>query len=68
MPIVFDYKTIVIPKPEAYNGINRQSAEALFKNDQQVLRNVRQKSRSLSAHHAEQAVTLQGRVKWHHSF
>ncbi len=33
----FDYKTIVIAKPEAYEGITKESAVELFKADQQVL-------------------------------
>lgn len=35
--MVFDYKTIVIAKPEAYEGITKESAMELFKADQQVL-------------------------------
>jgi len=35
--MAFDYKTIVIAKPEAYAGITKESAVALFKADQQVL-------------------------------
>ena len=35
--MAFDYKTIVIAKPEAYGGITKESAVALFKADQQVL-------------------------------
>lgn len=35
--MVFDYKTIVIAKPEAYEGITRESAVELFKADQQVM-------------------------------
>jgi len=35
--MAFDYKTIVIAKPEAYDGISKESAVELFKADQQVL-------------------------------
>ena len=35
--MAFDYKTIVIAKPEAYDGITKESAMELFKADQQVM-------------------------------